>query len=165
MPNEEKSLNYRWTEKSGKKWSLWERSLRKIEIRLSFIFLNDTEVTPAFTHTHAAWITIKLPYVTHCWQCDTFYKTSFGFANAIINLFTLFFPPLWISHMFTNAFMREHSAGASVWPQNFWLFDICSFFPGHFLPGVFPPPIQSLKKYLCMTSILQNMDFFVYLRE
>lgn len=131
-------------------------SLNLIENRLSSILLNDIEVSPAFVHsqtrTHTLthphsyqywelWITIKVPYVTHCWRCDTFYKTSFGIGTAIINLSTLFSPaccacgcvracvciclsphPTMNSNIYLPTHSYEDSAGASVWSHTFLAF-------------------------------------------
>lgn len=58
-----------------------------------------------------------------------FIKQRSGIGITIINLspYVIFFP-LWISNIFTNAFMREHSAGASVWSHTFLAFWYLTYF-------------------------------------
>lgn len=73
-----------------------------------------------YKHGHMNGISMKMPYVTHCWRCDTFYKTSFSIGTAIINLFALgffFFPYFEFGHnrygIYLPTHLYNHSAGAS----------------------------------------------------
>lgn len=75
-----------------------------------------------YKHGYMNGISMKMPYVTHCWRCDTFYKTSFSIGTAIINLFALvffFLPLLWVEFghnrygIYLPTHLYNHSAGAS----------------------------------------------------
>lgn len=136
------------------------KSLNLIENRLSTILLNDIEVSPEHLHTHMAWSGMKMPYVTHCFRCDTFYKTSFGISIAIINLSALFFFLLgrrMNSNIFTNAFMWAFSWCISLVTHifGFLIFALRFFFSSvrcYWKLGLHPPPF----------SICNQWKFFVW---
>lgn len=162
-------IRLKWT-KSG--YCRYESRLNLIENRLSSILLNDIEVSPALVHPirlsltnkererdTGFWITMKVPYVTHCWRCDTFYKTSFGIGTAIINLSPLFSHSVFLSffcvfkcvgvhiapmdsniiYIFTNASIWEFSWCITLVTHifGFLIFAICYiFFRRTFIVGV-----------------------------